>query len=362
MSESSKKVIRKTSIDLLRIIACFFVIFNHTGDRGFFLFSLYPSNSIQYWVYMFVSVFCKFSVPLFFTISGALLLPKEESIKEVWVNRVLKMCIVLLVFSFGYYLISIRKDLSQFSLYSFFGTLYQSNHNFAYWYLYAFIPYLIALPLLRPLAQNMKNEHFLYMAIIGIFFMAILPVSEYLLWQGEHTLNTNFRFGWITSSAVIYPCLGYYLENRMDVNKAKKYIPVLWIINIATIMISCYMTYYKATITGVCNEGNSQTFHSSFVLINVITLYITFKCLFNNPLPYKLTSLISSIGGATFGMYLIHTIVMGLVTRSHILEFMRNTIHINYLISSFIYCLIVFIVAYGIVLIMKKIPLLKKLL
>lgn len=361
MPESSEIVIRKTSIDLLRIIAFFFVIFNHTEDRGFFLFSLYPSNSIQYWVYMFVSVFCKFSVPLFFAISGALLLPKEESIKDVWLNRVLKLCIVLLVFSFGCYLINIRNDLSQFSWYFFFGKLYQSYHNVSYWYLYAFIPYLIALPLLRPLARNMKNEHFLYMAIIGISFMAVLPISEYLLWHGEHSLNNNFRLRWITSSAVIFPCLGYYLENRMDINKAKKYIPILWLINIATIMVTCYITYYKATITGVCNEESSQTFHSSFVLINVITLYVTFKCLFNKPLSHKWTSLITSIGKATFGMYLIHITVRELVNNFHILDFLRNTMHINYMISSFIYCLIIFIIAYAITLIMKKIPLLKKL-
>lgn len=353
--------VRNASIDLLRIIACFFVIFNHTGNSGFFLFSLYPTNTIQYWVYLFASVFCKFSVPLFFSISGALLLPKVESIKDVWVKRVLKMCIVLLVFSFVCYLISISKDLSKFSLYFFFATLYQSNHNSSYWFLYAFIPYLISLPLLRPLAQNMKNEHFLYMIVIGITFMAILPIVEYLLWQGEHTLNTNFRFGWITSSAVIYPCLGYYLENRMDDNKARKYLPILWGINIATIFVSCYMTYFKAKITGICNEGASQAFHSSFVLINVITLYISFKCLFNKPFSSKVSSLIASVGEATFGMYLIHKNVMVLVTRLHILEFLRETVHMNYLLSSLLYCLVVFVIAYGITLLMKKIPLLKKL-
>ena len=65
---------KRLDIELMRIVATFFVIFNHTGDKGFFLFSLYDAHSIQYWIYLFISVFCKFSVPLFFMIAGSLLL------------------------------------------------------------------------------------------------------------------------------------------------------------------------------------------------------------------------------------------------------------------------------------------------
>lgn len=52
-------------IEILRIIACFFVIFNHTYTKGFMLFSTRQIGSLSYWIYMFISVFCKVSVPLF---------------------------------------------------------------------------------------------------------------------------------------------------------------------------------------------------------------------------------------------------------------------------------------------------------
>ena len=107
---------KKMYIEFIRIIAGFFVIFNHTRERGFFLFASYPENSIQYWLYLFLSVFCKFSVPMFFAISGALLLSKDEPIKELYKKRVLKMVLVLLLFSFLYYLRSILDNLSAFSL------------------------------------------------------------------------------------------------------------------------------------------------------------------------------------------------------------------------------------------------------
>lgn len=54
-----------TYIEIMRIIAIFFVIFNHTGNKGFFLFSQHQAGGMQFWIYLLVSVFCKFSVPLF---------------------------------------------------------------------------------------------------------------------------------------------------------------------------------------------------------------------------------------------------------------------------------------------------------
>ena len=56
---------RHLDIELIRIIACFFVIFNHTGENGFFLFSLQNRGSVLFWIDLMISIFCKCSVPLF---------------------------------------------------------------------------------------------------------------------------------------------------------------------------------------------------------------------------------------------------------------------------------------------------------
>lgn len=361
MGAISKQSTKKINIEFLRIIACFFVIFNHTEGKGFLLFTQYNNNSIKYWIYLFLSIFCKCSVPLFFAISGGLLLSKNESIKDVWKKRVIKFILVLIIFSFGYYLVSIHKDFSQFSLGFFFRTLYSTNHNYSYWYFYAFIPYLISLPLIRPLAQNMKNEHFLYMSVIGIIFMAVVPILEFLMWKGAYHINIDFNFNWITSFAVLYPCLGYYIENRMDVGRARKYIPLLWIINIVTIFISCYMTYYKLSFIKFNKMAHNQDFHSAFVFINMMTIYITIKCLFNTPISSKWTGIISSIGGATFGIYLVHLKVLTLLDGFHLIETIKDITHMNDMVVAYIFCLIVFVISYVLTLIMKKIPLLNQL-
>ena len=65
---------RKLHIEALRIVAALFVLFNHTGEEGFFLFAAWPSTSPLCWAYLSLSILCKAAVPLFFMASGALLL------------------------------------------------------------------------------------------------------------------------------------------------------------------------------------------------------------------------------------------------------------------------------------------------
>lgn len=51
------------SIEIMRIVAAFFVIYNHT--LGFWSFKNEIPGSMKYWLSMFLSVFCKFSVPVY---------------------------------------------------------------------------------------------------------------------------------------------------------------------------------------------------------------------------------------------------------------------------------------------------------
>ena len=360
----SHKKSKKVYIEFLRVLAIFFVIFNHTGTDGFFLFSLYPDNSIRFWLYLFVTVFCKFAVPMFFAISGALLLSKKESIGFICKKRVLKMLAVLVLFSFIYYVRKVQTNANAvFSLSMFFRHLYHASTSSHLWYLYAYISFLLSLPLLRPFVQNLKKEHFYYLFFWGLFFLAILPILEYLLWQGAFTLYSQSQLTWLTTNYILYPCLGYFLEHKIDILKAKKLILPLWIINILTIFASCFMTYYKARITGVCNSSSSQTFLSSFVLINVATLYITVKYLFaTHALPQRITRVVCSAGTATFGIYLLHIMLMNLPFVQNLGSLLRDTLHVNFMLSAFIVCLVALIISWIVTLILKKIPVLKQLL
>ncbi len=283
----------------MRILACFFVIFNHTGTRGFFLFSLYEKSSIQFWVYLIISIFCKFSVPLFFMISGALMLNRPpEPLRKLWYKRILRIFLVLLFWSFFYYIVQLYQEKWDFDIKTFILKLYDSNWNGSFWYLYAYIPMLMTLPFLQKFAKSMDKQDFIYLIILVFGFSSLLPIMQYVLWQGRHNLNGNFRIAWLCSNIFLYPCTGYFLENDLKNFWSKKRILILWLFNIVTISLSAYMTYLKSNVTGVLDESNSQDFYNTFVLINSIAIFVTCKWLVEKcKIPRWLERVIVSMGG-----------------------------------------------------------------
>ena len=181
-------------LEVLRIVAMFFVIFNHTGVEGFFLYYKQDLGSFSYWIYLFISIFCKFSVSIFFMISGALMLGKEEDTKTLWKKRIFKMLIILIGISTFYYIIELRVKFETFSLKNYLTMIYTGKgQKYHLWYLNLYIAYLISLPFLRSMAKSLKKENYDYLIGIAITYLAIIPILENLIFKNEYTLNGNIK-------------------------------------------------------------------------------------------------------------------------------------------------------------------------
>ena len=73
---------KKIYIEVLRCIAIFFVIFNHTEEYGFDLYKE-TAETWPYIIYLTISILCKAAVPIFFMISGGL-----NSIICIWLAKI----------------------------------------------------------------------------------------------------------------------------------------------------------------------------------------------------------------------------------------------------------------------------------
>ena len=91
-------------IELLRIAACFLVIVNHTNSQVFLSISPSPTWFASL-IYFFVS---KMAVPLFFMLSGAVLLGKDDGMRKM-LGRCARMAAVLLIFSYLYWFLDFYK-------------------------------------------------------------------------------------------------------------------------------------------------------------------------------------------------------------------------------------------------------------
>jgi len=346
---------KNIDIELMRILAAFFVIFNHTGINGFFLFSRSDTGSLAFWGNLILSIFCKFSVPLFFMITGALTLQKETtSYKDLYFKKVLKVMLILLIWSFAAYRFQVHSGETWAAADNFFRRFFTTNWNYSHWYLYAHIAVLLSLPILQRIAKALRNKEFMYLFVLAFVYLCVLPVVQYILWKEQFTINGDFKIDWICSQIFLYPLLGYFLYRREIVwNKTKLFL--LWIANIATILLSAYLTYYRAEVTGVLSEPQSQLFHPTFSIINAITIFVTCQYVAKH-ISVKAFGrrVIESVGGATFGIYLMHLFLLNVFRKYSVLSWFL-TLTKWPMANALLYCLFVFFVGYCITMLWKGI-------
>lgn len=290
----------------MRIIAILFVIFNHTNTMGFVRFATRNPGSISFWLNLGNAVFCKFNVPLFFIISGALMLGKpQERIKDLFKKRIMKYIVILIVFSAFYAISNTILCGYQYTLESFLQTLYSSNIKYHLSFLYSYIAFLIMLPLLKAFCEEMQDKHFVYLIIIcGI--TKLLPIIQYLLWKGKVSINSTIIPS-LPLYALVLPLIGYFLEQRVQIQQIKRWLWPIWLINVLCIALCCYTTFVKGVDTGVFSESDSQTFFGNFAFINSIAIYCTIKVLFSRiNLNNHIEKYLIMFGSTCFGVYLLH--------------------------------------------------------
>ena len=129
---------RRIDLDILRIIAIFFVIFAHTGAAHRYLYlDLNNDNILKIYFYTITSIIATINVPLFFIISGTLLLEnKNETYLCIFNKRILRIIFALL---FGTFILFIGKIFINKS----FLNINYIVPSYIYIYIYIYIFYLV---------------------------------------------------------------------------------------------------------------------------------------------------------------------------------------------------------------------------
>lgn len=346
---------RKLHLEALRIIAIYFVVLTHTGKRGFTYFTtLEPS--LGYFLSMCVPILCNICVPLFYMISGATMLNKDETPGEIWRRRIPKYLAVVVLASlmmYGYY--GLRDD-KVMSVGDFLTALYSRNVIAPYWYLYSYLGFLILLPFLRKMIRGLTDREFVYLFALHLVFSGLIPMGQYLLSGGSVFLNGSLNVSLVTSTIVIFPAAGYFFEHRRELSW--KQIGLLWGLTVLAITAAVLMTHYKIQLTGELKESQVGTFYKSLCLIPTVAVYATVKKLLaTHPAPHWLERCILSVGGCTFGIYLIEQILRerGYFVQAFLAQWMPE------LLSTLLYVALVVALGYAITWVVKRIPGLRKL-
>ena len=204
---------RLLSLDLLRIFAILLVIFNHTNERGFYRFLTDDPGTFLYWFNLFFSVACKVAVPLFFMISGAFLLRKDESIGATY-KRGIRIIVDLVLFSLLFYEVQAWQTGIPLTLKAFLtGTVHT---NFPHlWYLYTYIGFLLVVPVLRGFVRGLTEREGFLLFVLAFVVGCALPLIEFF----TGTVNHLAVPAWVTAMILYYPVMGYLLTWKVDLAK-----------------------------------------------------------------------------------------------------------------------------------------------
>lgn len=339
-------------IDFLRIFACFCVLFIHSP--GNLLCLEYGLNSPRFWIYQVLSIVSRSGVPIFFMISGAVLINKEEGIKDTWKNRIPRIFAILLIFSAAAYIGSAAVD-RDFSISTFFMKLYSSYTNVAYWYLDAYIALLVSLPFIKAIARNITEEQFFYMILVVFVFYELRKAGEYFFFNGNLSVNPNFVPNWMFASIVLYPCLGYFITYKLDINKLQGKQWILYLSSILCIILSSLLSAYYLSINVEPQPAAVGNIHKCFEMVLSLNIFLGAKLYFETrELSVKVKNNIIFVASYTFGIYLVHMFILKLLQFTSLQSFLVSVLGSMKMLAAIIYLMTVFIISAVIVFMAKK--------
>lgn len=346
----------------LRLIACFLVIFNHL--KGYVLYQ--NASGIKQICYMTISVITKINVPLFFMVSGALLLEKQEDIAVVFKKRVSRVCLVILLFSLGIYTECYLYALSQgreyvYTARRFFRGVIANDldETGAYWYLYAYLGFLLLLPLFQKLAKRMGRNDFLLLFGLHFAVLSAFPLGSLFLQitGNESLLMANaFSVSPATTAAFFYPLAGYYIDRKIDLRIiSKREWTGLFAAAFGGVLLSCFCV----SLDGMRDGDYLSLF--DYLLATVAFLAVKYIVTIKRPAlsAGKTARVVCFCGSLTFGIYLLDHYFKLILYNGY--EAMAERFMPS-LFASFGWCAVSMVLGGSVTWILKKLPLFRKLL
>lgn len=289
---------KKLHLEFVRIFAIFFVLYSHTGidAKSHYQIAGKLSSELISFALLSISMTCN---TLFFMVTGAVLLHKEESIKEIYRHRILKTVIIILLFSlFQYTFYYLTMPEMGFDLPFFFKVVYSTQQISQYWFLYAYLALLIMLPFLRSIARGMTRVQFVYMLLLYFILDGILPVVEYF-WE-NNAINLNIP---LLEGCVFLPLTGYYIEhNAKDDFADKRVVSALNLAAVAALAIDVLYSRYRYYA-----DGEMASTLNGMMLLMALAVFVDFRFLCAHVrLPIWLQKIVLFLSSGAFTVYLLN--------------------------------------------------------
>ncbi len=340
-------------IDLIKVFAIFSVVVLHTSGA---ILPLIGKIDFSYWMTGNIyNSMVRMSVPLFFMVSGVLLLnSREETLVIFFKKRFLKVIIPLIAWSLIYIIFTKYKLDQNFNtfediVYIFNRIVYSFNRPVYYhlWFLYTILGIYLFLPILKVFIKYSSQSLQIYFIVLWVISVCIIPFINYF---SGLTLTSHMP---MMSGYIGYFVLGYQLA-KIQITKRVFYISLFFI------FISTFCTIFGTYILSENADKYIKFFYGNFsvsTLIQAISYFIVLKYIgekkFN--ISMKSSQIITSLSISSLGIYLIHPIYIYIMNKLGI-----NVLIWNPIVMVPLQAILVFLLSFLTIFIIQKIPIVKQ--
>lgn len=286
---------REYTFDVLRVIAMIMVIIIHVSNVYTRSYNFIDTNS--YLVSLIFNTISRISVPIFFMISGALLLDRSFDFKK-YKKRIFKIILLIVVWDilyliWEYYFLGVTYD----KLYKLILEPYRAH----LWFLYTIVILYVIQPLLKLILDKLNKP---LKIVLFIIWLLLSTISMYNLSIANiFTIFSNIGFF----------ILGKYLYDYVSNDKRnnKKYTFIMVLLLIISFVESVYLNY-TASLKFNMFYNLFFAYRTPFI---ILASFIVFKLVYiycHNKKPKDIILLGSDL---SLGVYLIHGMFLDVTTK-----------------------------------------------
>lgn len=336
-------------LDILNILAIVSVIAMHCNGI------VHKNPMTNSWsTSLVVECVCYFAVPIFFMISGSNLMKYREryTTKEFFKKRAQKVLLPFIIWTIIMFIwnIFITKNIEIETINSpvkLLTAFFQNKEEPTYYFMFEILGVYLIMPVLALLAKK-EYQNTLW-ATVGLFFIFNATIPDICALIG---IKWYSSFGVPFTEYVIYVILGYLLSEN---NLSKKQKIILYIGAIVGVVYRYVTTFLLSKSAGqvVKVTWGYSSWHCMLLSVAIFVFIKNLKICEKIKNNKKVGNVIAKIAGCSFGIYLIHMIVKYYYIK--IFNINVQTWHFRTLGALAIYE-----ISLAIVMILKKMPIIKK--
>lgn len=334
-------------ITLASVVSAIAVVFLHVNN------CFWQFSTGRYWftANIIESVFY-FAVPIFFMISGAMLIDfnKRYGLKKYFNKRITKTVIPYIVWSFiglAFQIYVIQTiALNDVSLTYIVNGLLAGNLVQIYWFFIPLFLAYISIPLFAAVNEEKRKEIFTYVVVLAFILNILVP---FLI--SVFNLDINFSISLTIGSGALFYTLSGYLLHKYELSR--KQIWILYLLSIAGLIMHLVGTYTLSMAAGEIIKTYKGFFNLPSTLYSIgFFVFIKYDLVKIMKFGY-INKIVNFLNPYTFGIYLVHWYVI----KSLIKIF---NIEVTSIVFRLIGPFVVILISVSLIYLIRKIPVISK--